>query len=82
MSFIRIVDEDDAEGPLARIYKSSLDPASQKVDHIIKVHSLDPPSMRGHLILYRSTMEDTEALPRWEKEMIAFTVSRLNQCHY
>ena len=82
MAWIRYIEEDEARPPLDRLYDSILDPDSGKVDHILKIHGPDPAALRGHLILYRSVMEGTESLPRTDREMIAFTVSRVNECHY
>lgn len=82
MAYIRYIDESEAEGPLRRLYDSIRDEQTGRVDHILKIHGPDPPSLRGHLMLYRAVMEGTESLPRSEREMIAFTVSRLNHCHY
>ncbi len=82
MAWIHTIDENDAEGPLARLYASLLEPDSGRVDHILKIHSLDPPALRGHLSLYRSVMEGTDTLSRAEREMIAWTVSRANDCFY
>lgn len=82
MAWIPYIEEDDAEPPLDRLYRSIVDPDSGRVDHILKIHGPDPAALRGHLMLYRAVMEGTESLPRTEREMIAFTVSRLNECHY
>jgi alkylhydroperoxidase family enzyme len=82
MAWIKYIEEDEAEGPLSRLYDQLLEPESGRVDHILKIHGPDPGALRGHLQLYRSVMEETESLPRSEREMIAFTVSRVNECHY
>jgi alkylhydroperoxidase family enzyme len=82
MAWIRYIDEDDAKPPLDRLYEQIVDPGSGRVDHILKIHGPDPAALRGHLQLYRSVMEGSESLPRSDREMIAFTVSRLNECHY
>jgi alkylhydroperoxidase family enzyme len=82
MAWIRTIDEGDADGPLARLYASLLDPDSGRVDHILKIHSLHAAGLRAHLSLYRTVMQGTEGLPKVDRELIAFTVSRLNECHY
>ena len=81
-AWIRTIDEDDAAGPLQRLYASLLDPASGKVDHILKIHGLHPAGLRAHLQLYRAVMAGTEGLPKADRELIAWSVSRFNECHY
>lgn len=82
MAWIRVIGEDEADGPLQKVYDQIRDPDSGRVDHILSVHSLGVPGMRAHLGLYRSVMTPSEGLSRAEREMIAWTVSRANQCHY
>jgi alkylhydroperoxidase family enzyme len=81
-AWIRTVDEDDAEGLLQRLYSTLLDPGSGKVDHILKIHGLHPEGLRAHLSLYRTVMTGTPGLPKADRELIAWSVSRTNECHY
>lgn len=67
---------------LARLYKACLDPEHGVVDNILKVHSLAPETLDGHLRLYRSVMHTPGALSRRERETIAVAVSAANACHY
>lgn len=80
--WIRTIDEDDADEALARIYATLLDPVSAKVDHILKIHGLHPAGLRAHLQLYRTVMTGTPGLPKADRELIAWSVSRFNECHY
>ena len=57
-------------------------PATDKVDNIMAVHSLDPGSLKAHLALYKQAMRGTESLPKVDREMIALVVSKTNGCHY
>lgn len=82
MAWIRVVDEHEAVGDLAALYRSLVDPGSGRVDNILKVHSLHVDGLRGHVALYRSAMAGTAGLAKTEREMIALVVSRLNGCHY
>ena len=82
MAWIHVTDEDDADGELKRLYDALLVPESGKVDHILKIHSLHPAGLRGHLQLYRAVMTGSEALPKSERELVGYTVSRINECHY
>ena len=82
VTWIEQIDEDDAEGRLAELYRRATDPASGRVDNILKCHSLHPEVLDAHLALYRASMQSSPSLPKREREMIAVTVSRLNGCHY
>ncbi len=81
MAWIRTIDESDAEGPLARLYKRVREPWGG-VDNIFKIHSLNPASIRGHLELYRTAMHGPSPLTRIQREMVAVVVSSVNCCHY
>ena len=53
------------------------------VDNVLRVHSLRPNTMRGHIILYRSILhDDANTLPTWLQETIGSYVSILNDCPY
>jgi uncharacterized peroxidase-related enzyme len=80
MAWIRWIDEADAEGPLRAAYERHA--ARFGVDHILKIHSLDPPSLEHHHQLYEHLMRGPSDLSRAEREMIAVVVSSVNGCHY
>lgn len=82
MPWIRTIAEDEASGPLARLYESILDPDSGRVAHILGIQGLDHASLRGHLGLYRAVMAGSETFSKADAEMIAWTVSITNECHY
>lgn len=53
------------------------------VDNVLRVHSLRPSTMRGHILLYRSILhDDANTLPTWLQETIGSYVSLLNDCAY
>jgi len=52
------------------------------VDHIMAVHSLNPPGMAAHQSVYSSAMAGTPSLRKAERELIALVVSLENHCHY
>lgn len=82
MAWIRQVGEEEAEGRIAKIYKSALERAG-KVFGILKIMSLDPAMLQASMGLYTATtMSPRGPLPRWFRELIAVTVSRLNDCYY
>lgn len=52
-------------------------------DNIIKIHSLRPHTLRGHLALYKNVLHhSSNTLPRWYLEAIGVYVSMLNECAY
>ena len=81
MAWIRVIDPVDADGDLADLYGKSREPDGT-VDHILSVHSLNPPSLRAHLELYRVAMYGRSDLTRAQREMVGVVVSAANQCHY
>lgn len=76
-----MIDEEEAEGELAELYRRYRDPAGG-VDNVLKIHSLNPGSMKAHFELYRLLMRGPSDLSRRQREMIAVVVSAINQCHY
>jgi len=81
MPWIAVTDEKNAEGRLADLYARMLEPGGS-VDNILKIHSLNPPSLAGHFDFYRVLMRGRSPLTRAQREMIAVTVSATNECHY
>ena len=81
-AFIETVPEDLASGELQRAYRRAADPKSGKVDHIMKIHSLNPPSLIDHLHLYKTLMYGDSPLTRAQREMIGVVVSAINRCEY
>ena len=81
MAWIRVIDEGDAEGWLAELYRRYREPDGG-VDNILKIHSLSPRSMKAHFDFYALLMRGRSELSRAQREMIAVVVSAINQCHY
>lgn len=81
-AWIETVSESDADGPLAELYDRIRDKKTGRVDHILKIHSLNPQSLADHLSLYRNVMHAKCGLSRAEREMVAVVVSDINACHY
>lgn len=81
MSWIDEVEEAQAEGHLADIYKDLVEKRG-KVSNILKVHSLNPDAMGNHLDLYMTLMFGKSGLSRKEREAIAVVVSAENDCAY
>ncbi len=81
MSWIRVIEEVEADEALRRAYEE-VGAARGEVANILKVHSLRPQVMMAHLALYRELMFGRSELTRAEREMIAVSVSVVNHCHY
>ena len=76
-----MIGEEDARGVLKSYYKKYGDP-SEGVDNILKIHSLNPDSLKHHYEMYRHLMKGQSGLSRMQREMIAVVVSKINACHY
>ena len=81
-AWIRVIDEDEAEGELAEIYDKERMPQTGQVDNILKIHSLHPQTLRDHVQLYTTIMFGKNGLTRPEREMLGAVVSAVNRCHY
>jgi len=81
MAWIRVIDEDEAEGELQQIYQE-IAGARGKVANIMKIHSLLPQTMKRHLEFYLAILFSRTGLSRPQREMIAVAVSAQNRCAY
>ena len=82
MAWIRTVRPDQATGSLKRQYDAANKRAG-KVYQIIEIQSLRPNLLRASTQLYLEAMYSvTSRLTRAQREMIATTVSRTNDCFY
>lgn len=82
MAWIQMIPEGEAKGDLANLYQKYRSREHGVMDHILKIHSLDPPTMESHIHLYKQLMFGPSELSRREREMIAVVVSVENSCHY
>jgi uncharacterized peroxidase-related enzyme len=81
-AWIRMVPVEEAEGTLKAMYDRVKTPHGT-VDNVMKVHSLRPHTMEGHVVLYRSVLHNPEnTLPFWFLEVVASYVSIINNCAY
>ena len=81
MAFIRYVSPLDADPQLSELLTQYAGPTGE-VDNILRIHSLNPPSMEHHFVLYRHLMRGRSPLTRVQREMIAVAVSAANDCFY
>ena len=81
MAWIKMIPETEAQGKLKTLYDGLVEPWGG-VDNIMKIHSLNPPSLSGHCELYATLMRGRSELTRVQREMIAVVVSAINRCRY
>ncbi|MGD1879278.1 MAG: carboxymuconolactone decarboxylase family protein [Kiloniellaceae bacterium] len=81
-AWIRMIGDDEADAELRDVLNLARTPHGT-VDNVMRVHSLRPNTMRGHVILYRAALhDDANTLPTWLQETISSYVSLLNDCPY
>lgn len=81
-AWIKMVPDDEADDKLLEVLELARTPHGT-VDNVMRVHSLRPETMRGHVVLYRSALHDpANTLPEWLQETISSYVSILNDCAY
>jgi uncharacterized peroxidase-related enzyme len=77
-----MISDDEADQKLLDALKLARTPHGT-VDNVMRVHSLRPNTMRGHMVLYRAALhDDANTLPEWLQETISSYVSILNDCAY
>ena len=81
MAHIRYVARADAGERLASLHDRYAD-SRGRLDNILRIHSLNPPTMEHHYDLYRYLMTGPSPLSRVQREMIAVVVSAENDCFY
>jgi len=81
-AWIEMIADDDASPELRAALTQARTPHGT-VDNVMRVHSLRPNTMLGHLRLYRAALhDDVNTLPMWLQETVASYVSILNDCAY
>ena len=81
-AWIKMISDDEADEELLDTLQLARTPHGT-VDNVMRVHSLRPNTMRGHVVLYRAALhDDANTLPEWLQETISSYVSILNDCAY
>lgn len=81
-AWINIVQPEDADGELRETYDKVMSPHGT-VDNVMKIHSLQPKTMLGHLAVYKSILHNPDmTLPVWFLEVVASYTSMINNCDY
>ena len=81
-SWIKMIDDVDADEDLNLALNQAKTPHGT-VDNVLRVHSLRPSTMVGHMKLYKSVLHDKKnTIPQWFQETISSYVSIINKCKY
>ena len=81
-AWIRMFPDEEAGQELQEALELARTPHGT-VDNVMRVHSLRPSTMRGHVAIYRAALhDDANTLPGWLQETISSYVSILNDCPY
>ena len=81
-AWIKILGKEEETQSLKEVLAMAKTPHGT-VDNVMRVHSLRPKTMKGHLILYRAVLHDDDnTIPQWFQEIISSYVSILNNCDY
>ena len=81
-AWIRMIEDQDANPELLEVLKLARTPHGT-VDNVMRVHSLRPNTMKGHVMLYRAALhDDANTLPMWLQVVVGSYVSLLNDCDY
>jgi alkylhydroperoxidase family enzyme len=79
--YLRLIDVEEAEGPLKQDYDAAVERAG-KVFNIVKAMSLRPGVLRASMALYREIMFGESGLSRKERELLATVASAEQSCRY
>ena len=81
-AWIKMIADEDADADLLDALAGARTPHGT-VDNVLRVHSLRPNTMRGHMVLYKAALhDDANTIPMWLQETVASYVSILNDCDY
>jgi len=81
-AWIQMIQPEAAEGELRDVYAAVTSPHGT-VDNVMKVHSLQPKTMLGHLQLYKSILHNLDmTLSVGFLEIVASYTSMINNCAY
>jgi len=81
-AWIKMITDEDANDTLKEALDFARTPHGT-VDNVMRVHSLRPSTMNGHVVLYRACLHDDQnTIPMWFQEVISSYVSTLNECSY
>ncbi|MCK0131024.1 peroxidase-related enzyme [Flavobacteriaceae bacterium F08102] len=82
MSWIKTIPYEAADKSLKKLYNRVKGPDNH-IDEVLKIHSLRPHTLVGHMTLYKSVLHhNANTLPSWYLETLGVYVSYFNRCDY
>ncbi len=78
---IKVVEESQAQGAVKEAYEA-IHAKMGLVPNVMKLFSLWPEAFQANMQFFETVILSSSELDNATKEMIALTVSKLNQCHY
>lgn len=82
MTWIKTIPFEEATGKLKKLYDRVKGP-DNNIDNVLKIHSLRPHTLNGHMVLYKSVLHNSgNTFPKWYLEVLGTYVSKLNKCDY
>lgn len=81
MPHIQVIDENQAEGDLFKLY-DSIQKTRGRVSNVLRIQSLHHQALKNHLDMYMTIMYGKSPLNRHDRELIATVVSSANGCLY
>ena len=82
MSFIKVIQKDEAGGRLKEIYEEIIGKQKGRLPPVMQCMSLHPEAIPAVAALNRTVTFGGSTLTRPQEEMIATTVSVINECDY
>lgn len=81
-AWIQMIPDEEAQGTVKEMYDRARTPHGT-VDNVMRVQSLRPHTIAGHMALYKSVLHNPDnTLPLWFLEVIACYTSIKNECAY
>jgi alkylhydroperoxidase family enzyme len=80
MAWIKVIEEQDAKGELAKYYETAREDG-RRLSNIGIVSSLNVDAMKA-IDAFQHSWRENGALKARHREMIALVTSALNRCHY
>lgn len=81
MAYIRLVEDHEATGSLARQFEAARQRAG-RVFGIVRTMSPNPAVLQASMAMYVQVMKGPSPLTRRQREMVAVVVSKHNHCFY
>jgi alkylhydroperoxidase family enzyme len=81
VAYVKQIDPEDADGLVKQHYDMGLKRAD-KIFNILRIQSLTPEALDATMVFYTTVMHGKGPLRRWERELLATVVSKINGCVY